>query len=141
MISASTASHQFENEYFIQRAVGQRAAFAIDLDMDIHALHPKINARSHARIAILHSPIWIASDITSLSSYQANNASSKAFVNSDTTANFAGKLYLHGIQAQDVINVANQCLMMRFVRDAGVFTDGTCPALSNRVASIDLTQC
>ena len=48
MIFESTESHQFENDYFIQRAVGQRAAFAKDLNMYIHALHPKINARSIA---------------------------------------------------------------------------------------------
>ena len=138
MISASTASHQFENEYFIQRAVGQRAAFAIDLDMDIHALHPKINARSHARIAILHFQIWIASNITSLSNYRANKASSKAFVSRDTTENFVGR---SSLCAEIDINVGKQRRMMRFVRDAVAFTDGTCPALSNHVASTDLTRC
>ena len=124
----------------MQRDVWQHAAFATDLDMDIHALHPKINARSHARIAILHSRIWIASNITSLNNYRANNAF-KSIVSSANTANFAEKLYLHGIQAQDVINVANQCRMTRFARDAAGFTDGTCPVLFNHVASIDLTRC
>ena len=138
MISASTASHQFENEYFIQRVVWQRAEVATDLATDFHAQHHKDSEKYHVPIVTLHSPIWTASNIISLNSYQSNNANSKAFVSSATTANFAGRSSLRAVID---INVGRQRLMTRYVRDAEEFTVGTCPALSNHVASTDLTRC